>query len=108
MLQANFTPQEKAAILINAVTDKIRIAQKWFDKLIKIFSDESCTKDIVPSLSSQIKTAEDSEQDIGVITSTNQQYAICEGHTYTAWATLDPDDKIDLEARLLTEAGMLE
>ena len=28
MLQANFTPQEKAAILINAVTDKIRIAQK--------------------------------------------------------------------------------
>ena len=55
-------------------------------------------------MSSQIKTAEHSEQDIGVITSTNLQYAICEGHTYTAWATLDPDDKTDLEARLLTEA----
>ena len=39
-----------------------------------------------------------------MITSTNQRYAVCEGHMYTAWATLDPDDKTDLEARLLMEA----
>ena len=35
---------------------------------------------------------------------TSQQYAVCEGHMYTAWVTLDPDDKIDLEARLITDA----
>ena len=36
--------------------------------------------------------------------STSHQYAVCEGHMYTAWVTLDPDDKIDLEARLITDA----
>ena len=35
---------------------------------------------------------------------TSQQYAVCEGDMYTAWGTLDPDDKIDLEARVLTDA----
>ena len=37
-----------------------------------------------------------------MVASTTQQYVV--GHMYTAWATLDPDDKIDLEARLLTDA----
>ena len=104
MLLPNFTPQEKATILVNAVTDKIKIAPKRFDDLIKTFSEQNCTKDIVLSLSSHVSREKDIEQDIGVIVSTDQQYAICEGHTYTAWATLDPEDKIDLEARLLNEA----
>ena len=39
-----------------------------------------------------------------MIISTNQQYAVCKGHKYTAWASLDPDDKVDLEASLLTDA----
>ena len=77
--------------------------------MIKIFSEQTCTKDIVPSLSSHIsyeQVAERTKQEIGVITSTNQQYAVCEG--YTAWASLNPDDKIDLEARLTTDAEAIK
>ena len=48
--------------------------------------------------------AENRTQDTGVLFSTAQQSAVSEGHMYTAWETLDPDDKIDLEARLLTDA----
>jgi hypothetical protein len=45
------------------------------------------------------------KQAVGTVISTDQQYAIHEDHhMYTTWASLDPDDKINLEARLLTEA----
>ena len=53
MLRTNFTPQEKATIVVNAVTDNIKIAPKRFDELIKIISEQMCTKDIISSLSSQ-------------------------------------------------------
>ena len=104
MLGTNFTSQEKATIVVNTVIDKIKIAPKRFDELMKIFSEQMCTKDIISSLSSQKisceKTVEDKEQGIGVVISTNQQYAVCEGHMHKAWVTLHPDDKTDLEGDL--------
>ena len=53
------------------------------------------------------KTVEDEEQGIGVVISTNQQYAVCEGHMHKAWVTLHPDDKTDLEARLTRHAELM-
>ena len=109
MLLPTLTPQEKATSLVIAITEKVKLVPNRFQELIKLFSEQICTKDIVPSLSSHI--IHDSEQltgarkqDIGVIISTDQQHAICEPHMYTAWATLNPDDKLDLEAKLLTDA----
>ena len=108
MLLPTLTPQEKATRLIIAITEKIKVAPDRFQELINIFSEQTCTKDIVAQLSSHVKpkqiTEDRNKNDVGVIVSTNQKYAVCEGHMYTAWASLDPDDKIDLEARLLTEA----
>ena len=107
MLLPTLTPQEKATSLVIAITEKIKLAPDRFQELIKILSEQICSKDIVPSLSSHVsyeEIIEDTNKDIGVIVSTDQKYAICEGHMYTVWASLDPDDKIDLEARLLTEA----
>ena len=103
MLLPNLTPQEKATILVIAITEKIKLVPNRFQELIKIFSEQTSTKDIVMSLSSRVscqQVADDKRQD----NSTSKQYAVCEGHTYTAWGTLDPDDKIDLEAKLLTDA----
>ena len=107
MLLPNLTPQEKATILVIAITEKIKLVPNRFQELIKIFSEQTCTKDIVTSLSSHIRCqeiAEDKRQKNVEVIATSQQYAVCEGHMYTAWVTLDPDDKIDLEARLITDA----
>ena len=109
MLLPTLTPQEKATILVIAITEKIKLAPDRFQELIKIFSEQTCTKDVITHLSSHIsceQITEDRRPDIGpgVVISNNQQYAIREGHMYTAWRSLDPDDKIDLEARLLNEA----
>ena len=104
MLLPNFTEQEKATILVNAVIDKINVAPKRFDELIKIFSEQICTKDIVDSLLSEVR--HDTEDYDTKETSSSQQYAVCEGQLYTAWASLTPDDKIDLEARLTTDARL--
>ena len=107
MLLPNLTPQEKATILVIAITEKIKLVPNRFQELIKIFSEQTCTKDIVTSLSSHIhcqEIAEDKKQENVEVIATSQQYAVCEGHMYTAWVTLDPDDKIDLEARLITDA----
>ena len=108
MLLPTLTPQEKATSLVIAITEKIKLAPDRFQKLINIFSEQSCTKDVVTQLSSHVKckqVVEDrNKDDVGVIISANQPHAVREGHMYTAWASLDPDDKIDLEARLLTEA----
>jgi Ran GTPase-activating protein (RanGAP) involved in mRNA processing and transport len=106
MLLPTLTSQEKATSLVNAITKKIKLVPSRFQELIKIFSEQVCSKDIIPSLSSHIshqQVTEDGKQDVGVILSTDQQ-DICKRHIYTAWETLDPDDKIDLEARLLTDA----
>ena len=105
MLLPNLTPQEKATILVIAITEKIKLVPNRFQELIKIFSEQTCTKDIVTSLSANVsceQIAEDKRQE--KVIATSQHYAVCEGHMYTAWATLDPEDKIDLEARLLTDA----
>ena len=108
MLLSNFTEREKATILVNAITDKINIAPKRFDELVKIFSEQTCTKDIVDSLLSLIKHKEDDEDETEDCdteeTSSSQQYAVCEDQMYTAWEKLTPDGKLDLEARLTTEA----
>ena len=107
MLLPNLTPQEKATILVIAITEKIKLVPNRFQELIKIFSDQTCTKDVVKSLSSHVscqRISEDKRQDKAEVISTSQQHAVCEGHMYTAWVTLDPDDKIDLEARLITDA----
>ena len=107
MLLPNLTPQEKATILVIAITEKIKLVPNRFQELIQIFSEQTCTKVIVKSLSSHVSSqqiTEDKRQDKTEVIATSQQYAVCEGHMYTAWVTLDPDDKIDLEARLLTDA----
>ena len=107
MLLPNLTPQEKATILVIAITEKIKLAPNRFQELIKILSVQTCTKDIVKNLSSHVgcqQITEDKRQDKAEVIATSQQYAVCEGHMFTAWATLDPDDKIDLEAKLLTDA----
>ena len=107
MCITTLTREEKATDLVTAIRKKIKLVPNRFKELIKIFSEQTCTKYIVPSLSSHDScetVAEDRNKDIRVIMSTNQQHAVCGGHTYTAWASLDPDDKIDLEARLLNEA----
>ena len=103
MLLLTLPQQEKATILVIAITEKIKLVPNRFQELIKIFSEQTCTKDIVMSLSSHVscqQVEDDKRQD----KSTSKQYAVCEGHMYTAWGTLDPDDKIDLEAKLLTDA----
>ena len=110
MLLPNLTPQEKATFLVNALTGKIKIAPKRFNDLIKIFSEQHCTKDIVKSLSSCEQDAEDDIEDCDTkvyVISRNQQYAVIEGHMYTAWVDLKPADKIDLEARLITDAEII-
>ena len=107
MLLPTLPQQEKATILVIAITEKIKLVPDRFQELIKIFSEQTCTKDIVTSLTSHIrcqKVAEDKRQENVEVIATSQQYAVCEGHMYTAWVTLDPDDKIDLEARLITDA----
>ena len=108
MLLPNFTEREKATILVNAVTDRINVAPKLFDELVKIFSEQICTKDIIDSLLSQVRHEQDDEDDTedcdSEATSSSQQYAVCEGQMYTAWASLTPADKIDLEARLIDDA----
>ena len=107
MLLPALPQQEKATILVIAITEKIKLVPDRFQELIKIFSEQICTKDIVTSLTSYIRCqeiAEDKRQENVEVIATSQQYAVCEGHMYTAWVTLDPDDKIDLEARLITDA----
>ena len=107
MLLPILTPQEKATMLVIAITEKIKLAPDRFQELIKIFSEQTSTKDIVTNLSSHAsceQLAEAKNQENPEMIATSKQYAICEGHSYTAWVTLDPDDKIDLEARLITDA----
>ena len=107
MLLPNLTPQEKATMLVIAITEKIKLVPDRFQELIKIFSEQTCTKDIVASLSSHTsyeQVTEAKNQENPEMIATSKQYAVCEGHSYTAWGTLDPDDKIDLEARLITDA----
>ena len=107
MLLPNLTPQEKATMLVIAITKKIELVPDRFQELIKIFSEQTCTKDIVTNLSSHTsyeQVAEAKNQENPEMIATSKQYAVCEGHSYTAWGTLDPDDKIDLEARLIIDA----
>ena len=107
MLLPTLSQQERATILVIAITEKIKLVPNRFQELIKIFSEQTCTKDIVTSLTSHIRCqeiAEDKRHENVEVIATSQQYAVCEGHMYTAWVTLDPDDKIDLEARLITDA----
>ena len=100
MLLLNFTPQEKATIVVNAITDKIKLAPKRFDELIKIFSDWSCTKDIVNILASHEQDDEHDTEDCDTEAISSSEQG-SEGHVYTAWENLNPDDKLDLEAKLI-------
>ena len=110
MLLPTATPEEKATDLVNALRRKIKLAPDQFQKLIRIFSEQACTRDIVPYLSPHVSCEKVAEagtpQNTGMVVSTTQQYYVV-GHMYTAWETLDPDDKIDLEARLLTDAEII-
>ena len=114
MLLQAFTPQEKATILLNAITNKIKLAPQRFDDLMKCFSEQQCTKDIVGSLYSQISRelyADDENDsldcDAVAVSHSEPGHAVSENHTYTAWATLSAADKINLEARLTTDAEMI-
>ena len=111
MLLPNLTPQEKATILVIAITEKIKLVPNRVQELIKIFSEQTCTKDIVKSISSRISCEEDIDDDTQdsstEVVSHSQHYAVCEGRMYTAWVDLKPADKIDLEARLTTDAEVI-
>ena len=52
MLLSSSTPQMKATILVSAVRNKINIAPHRFRELMKIFSEETSTKDIFKILQS--------------------------------------------------------
>ena len=52
MLLSSSTPQMKASILVSAVRNKIKIAPHQFRELMKIFSEETSTKDIFKILQS--------------------------------------------------------
>ena len=111
MLLPNLTAQEKATILVIAITEKITVVPNRFQELIQILSEQSCTKDIAKSLSfhdSCELDVDDDTQDCNTeVFSHSQQYAVCEGRMYTAWVDLKPADKIDLEARLITDAEVI-
>ena len=112
-----YTSREKASILVTTVRQKIEIAPKRFHEFLNILSGQTWTKDIVEILRSSI-FPEHSRKDVSI--GTDDQFAtksstpstskyssygaVCEGHMYTAWVTLDPDDKIDLEAKLINDA----
>ena len=110
MLLYTLTSEEKATDLVGAIRKKIKLVPNRFEELMKIFSEQSCTKDVVPFLASHdhreqvIKDRKQDADNIGVIISTDEQIAISEGHMYMEWESLDQDNKIDLEARLLTDA----
>lgn len=85
MLLQNLTPQEKATHLVLDITDKIKLAPDRFQELIKIFSEQNCTKVILKSLLSHGKPhdQENDSQDCDTeVFSSSQQYAVCEGHNY--------------------------
>ena len=111
MLLLTLSQQEKATILVIAITEKIKLAPNRFQELIKILSEQTCTRDIVKGISSCISCEQDIDddtQDSNTETvSHSQQYAVCEGCMYTAWVDLKPADKIDLEARLITDAEVI-
>ena len=109
MLLPDSIPREKAAILVKGITDMIKISPKRFDELMIILSEHTCAKEVVPRLYSQLShdsgvNDSDHDQDIEEVIPIDQPYKVSKDHTYTPWASLDPDDKIDLEARLLTDA----
>ena len=111
MLLLTLSQQEKATILVIAITEKIKLAPNRFQELIKILSEQTCTRDIVKGISSCISCEQDIDDDTqDSNTETvlhSQQYAVCEGRMYTAWVDLKPADKIDLEARLITDAEVI-
>jgi hypothetical protein len=52
MLVVSYTPTEKAAILIEAVRNKIELAPSKFTELLEILSEVECAKEVVESLRS--------------------------------------------------------
>ena len=46
ILRPSSSPQEKATILVNAVREKIKIAPKRFPELMRVFSEQTSTKNI--------------------------------------------------------------
>ena len=110
MLLHTLTSEEKATDLVGAIRKKIKLVPSRFLELMKIFSEQSCTKDVVPFLAShdhREQVIEDRKQDVDnirVMMSTDEQIAVSESHVYMEWESLDQDNKIDLEARLLMDA----
>jgi hypothetical protein len=52
VLIISYTPTEKAAILIEAVRNKIELAPSKFTELLEILSEVACAKEVVESLRS--------------------------------------------------------
>jgi hypothetical protein len=52
MLLVSYTPTEKAAILIEAVRNKIELAPSKFTELLDILSEQVCAKEVVERLRS--------------------------------------------------------
>ena len=50
MLVLAYTPEEKAAILIEAVRNKIELAPSRFTQYLEILSEVTCAKEVVESL----------------------------------------------------------
>jgi hypothetical protein len=56
MLVVSYTPTEKAAILIEAVRNKIELAPSKFNELLEILSEVTCAKEVVESLRSTYRS----------------------------------------------------
>ena len=50
MLLHSYTPAEKAAVLVEAVTNSIDIAPSKFPEFLEILSEVTCAKEVVESL----------------------------------------------------------
>ena len=50
MLVLAYTPKEKAAILMEAVRNRIELAPSKFSKLLDILSEVTCAKEVVEKL----------------------------------------------------------
>ena len=56
MLVVSYTPTEKAAILIEAMRNKVELAPSKFPELLEILSEQTCAKEVVESLRSTYKS----------------------------------------------------
>ena len=115
------TPREKATILVTTVRQKIEISPKRFHEFLNVLSDQEWTKDIMEILQSSSCTArkrdfhllsQRSSDDLSPSKSKSAEATIGSEHSSSSeeytFATLNSDDKAELEAQLITSAESMK